>query len=149
MKKLVSLILISLMVSGCVSTIKNKRVAKKSAPDQPKPSYYNFPDILIPLALKKNREGSVIYMNSNTKAGVLALTGRAKFGYLVNFFQENMEKDNWTLVSENETSSRMILMFKKKCRWCIVDIDGSSSTAEVNIWVTPTSSASKGTGLLK
>ncbi|MCP3921347.1 MAG: hypothetical protein GY714_02055 [Desulfobacterales bacterium] len=150
MKKILLTIIVIILLtsSGCINTIK-KKSGDKIDPDSPKPSYFNFPDVLIPLELTKDREGSVIYMNSNTKAGVLNLTGKATFGYLIDFFKENMDKDNWHLVSENETSTRMILMFRKKCRWSIIDIDGDSSTARVSIWVTPSSTSAKPIGLLK
>lgn len=146
MKKLIfSILFILLITSGCINTIKQKSSDDKIDAETLKPSYLNFPDVLIPVELKKNREGTLINRNSNVISGILTLTGRADAGFLIDFFKENMGKDNWVLVSENETSQRMILMFKKKCRWSIINIQGS----KVTIWVTPNSSISKGTGLLK
>lgn len=150
MKKIIfATLFVVLITSGCVNTLKQKKSDEKIDPDSPKPSYLNFPDVLVPVELQKDRDGTLINRNSNVISGVLTLTGRVNFGFLIDFFKENMEKDNWVLVSENETSSRMIIMFKKKCRWSIIDIDGNSSTAKVTIWVTPHSSITKGTGLLK
>jgi len=104
--------------------------------DKTGPLYYDFEDVLIPRELKVDRKSSFIYTTSGFSAGVLVLKGRVELGSLISFFEKNMAKDNWRLVSSFK-SSRTIMLFQKQNRWCVINITESIST-RIEIWVAPT-----------
>ncbi|MBW1822721.1 MAG: hypothetical protein JRI92_13440 [Deltaproteobacteria bacterium] len=66
------------------------------------------------------------------------LKGRVEIGSLISFFEKNMAKDNWRLISSFK-SSRTIMLFQKQNRWCVINITESMST-RIEIWVAPTMS---------
>jgi len=66
---------------------------------------------------------------------------------LIQFFENNMTKDNWQYVSSFQ-SPRTLLLFKKETRWCVINITDNKWQTWVEIWVAPFSDSS-GSGLLK
>jgi len=144
------IIYLSLIVMGC-STLQSERGAAGShesirQKEKTGPLYYDFEDVLIPRELKVDRKSSFIYNTSGFSAGVLVLKGRVELGSLISFFEKNMAKDNWRLISSFK-SSKTIMLFKKQNRWCVISITESIST-RTEIWVAPTMNE-PGTGLLK
>jgi hypothetical protein len=111
---------------------------------EPSPIYYDFGDVLIPLELKVDRDSSFIYHAPGFTAGVLALTGRVEASSLIRFFENNMAKDNWKLVSSFK-SPRTIMFFNKANRSCIINITERSFSSEVEIWVAPNTDESETT----
>lgn len=105
--------------------------------EAPSPLYYDFEDVLIPSELDVNRKGSFVYHAPGFTAGVLALTGRIDLNALTRFFENNMAKDNWKLVSTFK-SPRTILFFNKMNRSCIINITEGKLKTAVEIWVAPT-----------
>jgi len=103
----------------------------------PEPVYYDFDDVLIPLELEVDKEKSFVYHAPDFKAGILSLSGRVEIDSLVRFFENNMAKDNWRLVSAFK-SPRTIMFFNKANRSCIVNITEKQFKTEVEIWVAPT-----------
>jgi len=103
----------------------------------PSPVYYDFGDVLIPLELEVDKSSSFIYHAPGFTAGVLALSGRVEATSLIRFFENNMAKDNWKLVSSFK-SPRTIMFFNKANRSCIINITEKSFSSEVEIWVAPT-----------
>jgi len=106
-------------------------------PQAPEPVYYDFDDVLIPVELKVNSEKSFVYQAPDFKAGILSLSGRVQIDSLITFFENNMAKDNWRLVSAFK-SPRTILFFNKPNRSCIINITEKKFKTEVEIWVAPT-----------
>nr|HID59348.1 hypothetical protein [Desulfobacterales bacterium] len=119
------------------------RVQKKG----PVPLYYDFEDILIPGELKLDKKHSFVFQNSNFTAGVLVFSGNVEVNSLIKFFNNNMAKDNWHLVSLFK-SPRTIMLFNKQNRGCMININEKQFKCEVEIWVTPTIGNVEG-GLLK
>jgi hypothetical protein len=111
---------------------------------EPSPIYYDFGDVLIPLELEVDRDSSFIYHAPGFTAGVLALSGRVEASSLIRFFENNMAKDNWKLVSSFK-SPRTIMFFNKANRSCIINITEKSFSSEVEIWVAPTLNGSETT----
>jgi hypothetical protein len=105
--------------------------------DVPGPMYYDFGDVLVPLELKVDKKKSFVYHAPGFTAGVLGLTGSVDVTSLIRFFENNMAKDNWKLVSSFK-SPRTILFFNKVNRICIINITEGSFKSEVEIWVAPT-----------
>jgi hypothetical protein len=113
----------------------------------PTSSYMDFGDILIPYGLKVDSKSTFIIRSSGLTAGVLVLKGRVDEASLVNFFEANMIKDNWRLISSFK-SPRTLILYRKDTRWCVINVSESGFTTHVEIWVSP-SLDNPNTGLLK
>ncbi len=120
----------------------------RPAKSDPSPVYYDFDDVLIPQELKMDKKSCFVYRASGLSAGVLVMTGRVEINSLVAFFENNMIKDNWALVSVVR-SPRTMMLFKKENRTCVITIKSGQVTASVEIWVAPSSELAPGAGLLK
>lgn len=137
-------------VGGCSSLSKKD---DKATPPASKTSsgvpaqYYDFGDVLVPKELKVDKKSSFIYQTSGFSAGVLVLKGRIETSSLISFFQTNMAKDNWNIISSFK-SGRTMLLFQKAHRWCVMNITDEAFNTYVEIWVAPTIEGTQ-TGLLK
>ena len=109
--------------------------------------YYDFGDVLIPRELKLDAESSFIYHSSGLTAGVLVFKADVDRNSLIQFFENNMSKDNWQYVSSFK-SPRTLLLFKKETRWCVINITDNKWETGVEIWVAPFSGGTD-SGLLK
>jgi hypothetical protein len=98
--------------------------------------YYDFEDVLVPAELKVDKDRSFVYHAQDFRAGLLVLKGRVELNSLIRFFENNMSKDNWRLVSSFK-SPRTILFFNKPNRICIINITEKWFSNEVEIWVAP------------
>ncbi|MBW1895549.1 MAG: hypothetical protein JRI47_00690 [Deltaproteobacteria bacterium] len=101
------------------------------------PLYYDFEDVLIPSELKVDKKRSFVYFAPTFRAGLLVLKGRVETNSLIRFFENNMAKDNWRLVSSFK-ANRTIMFFNKPNRSCIISITQKTFSSEVEIWVAPT-----------
>ena len=124
------------MRSDSVDSEEGAQVAAQ-ADDTPAPLYYDFGDVLVPLELKVDKKKSFVYHAPGFTAGVLGLSGRVDVNSLIRFFENNMAKDNWKLVSAFK-SPRTIMFFTKPNRSCIINITEGSFNSIVEIWVAPT-----------
>ena len=104
--------------------------------EEPEPLYYDFGDVLVPIELKVDKKKSFVYHAPGFTAGILALSGRTEINSLIRFFENNMAKDNWRLVSSFK-SPRTIMFFNKPNRSCIINITERRLKTEVEIWVAP------------
>ena len=139
------------IVSGC-STLKSSKSSstqdlavkrdKESAP-----LYYDFGDVLVPKELKVDKKSSFVYHTSGFSAGVLVLKGRIEASSLISFFETNMAKDNWNMISSFK-SERTMLLFQKENRWCVMNVTDQAYNTYVEIWVAPTTIDTQA-GLLK
>ena len=137
-------------IGGCSSLTKkdNKATAPSEKSSSGVPAlYYDFGDVLVPKELKVDKKSSFIYQTEGFSAGVLVLKGRIETSSLISFFENNMAKDNWQGISSFK-SERTMLLFQKAHRWCVINITDESFNTYVEIWVAPTTGATK-TGLLK
>jgi hypothetical protein len=123
--------------SDSVSAEEGEAEATVAADDTPGPLYYDFGDVLVPVELKVDKTRSFVYHAPGFTAGVLGLTGRVDVSSLIRFFENNMAKDNWKLVSAFK-SPRTIMFFNKPNRSCIINITEGSFSSQVEIWVAPT-----------
>ena len=139
-----SLLVFCLMnLTGCAESQFQKKPAAKPKPAVEEkttgapPMYYDFNDVLIPGELKLDRDASFIYQTAGLTAGVLVFSGRVELNSLINFFKNNMAKDNWKIVSSIK-SERNMMLFKKEKRWCVVSIkEKELFDTETEIWVAP------------
>ena len=138
---------IGLLFLSC-SMLKGSNSSSSSAEaEKDLPTYYDFGDVLVPKKLELDTKSSFVYRTSEMSAGVLVFTARVDAASLTDFFENNMAKDNWQLVSTFK-SPRTLLLFKKEKRWCIISIKDGSYKTHVEIWVAPTMQDAP-SGLLK
>jgi hypothetical protein len=126
------LFLITLMLPGGLMAQKEET---SSAPDKKtRASYYDFEDILIPSELSLDKKNSLIYTTGRLKAGILVLGGRVEPASLASFFQNNMQKDGWSLLSSFKYR-QYLLVFLKEDRVCVIMITEKtfSTAAEVRV----------------
>jgi len=104
----------------------------------PQPVYLDFDDILIPENLQPDREKTSVFRIGDMTAGVLAINGRVPSEKLIDFFDHNMSRDNWKIVSSFR-APRSMLLFEKGTRWCVITIfeDDFDHKTRVEIWVSP------------
>ena len=128
----VTLFLVALMLSGCMTSRKGE---PSSVPTkETRASYYDFDDILIPSELSLDQKNSLIYTTGRLKAGILVLGGQVEPASLAAFFQSNMQKDGWSLLSSFKYR-QYLLVFLKEDRVCVVMITEKtfSTAAEVRV----------------
>ncbi len=136
-----------LMSTGCSVLPSQKEHSPAKDTNKKKenaPVYYDFEDVLVPRELKVDRDDSFVYETSGIAAGLLTLKARVELNSLINFFEKNMRKDNWRLISSFK-SERTMLLFQKENRWCVINITarGLDYNTRVEIWVAPTMNETK------
>ena len=153
----IGMAVMALALAGCAgSGIKGGGSSPSAKKDKgPVPLYYDFGDVLVPSELKVDKDASFVFRTPGFSAGVMALKGRVEINSLIDFFYNNMNKDNWKLVSYFK-SRRTIMLFNKENRWCVINITEGDFTTYTEIWVSPTTmetgsgtEAGAGSGLLK
>jgi hypothetical protein len=100
-------------------------------------SYFNFEDIKVPQKLKLDRGRSFVYDAAGFKAGTLYFSGNVEVNSLAAFFTDSMLKDGWRLKSSFRYP-KMVLLFEKKGKSCIIIIEEDFLNTRVEIWVAPT-----------
>ncbi len=100
------------------------------------PSYQDFSDILLPQELEIIKKSTFVYNTPAFTGGVVSLKGRVEVRSLLNFFVNNMSKDNWKMVTRI-TSPKSMLLFQKPTRWAVINISETDFTTYVDIWVAP------------
>ncbi len=103
--------------------------------------YYEFEDVLVPKDMKIVEDSTVVVSTPGYTSGILTLKGRVKKSSLFHFFNNNMLKDNWNMVSHIKSPASFILIFKKKGRWAVITIREKLYYTYVEIGVAPTTSS--------
>ncbi len=109
--------------------------------------YYDFDDVVVPKELKVRRDATFIYESVGLKAGLMSLKGRVDTTSLIDFFEVNMKKDNWRLVSLIKTPSTLMLFYKES-RLCVIEIDEDSFNTYTRVWLAPVTGGAE-SGILK
>ncbi|MDM8516312.1 hypothetical protein QUF76_08950 [Desulfobacterales bacterium HSG16] len=139
------------MVTGCsVSQFRGRNYSSSSTAQKakkPSPVYYDFGDVLIPSELKLDKKSCFTYQTPGFSAGVLSLKGRVDIKSLISFFENNMARDNWQIVSSFK-SPRTMMLFHKESRWCVISINEKEFNTYTEIWVSPTATDTE-EGLMK
>lgn len=138
-------IAVIILTTGCSVFDGEETLSRESVDagnDPSSPLYHDFGDVLIPRELKVDREESFIYKTPGFSAGVLTLRGRVDRNSLIAFYENNMPKDNWRLVSSFK-SPRTMMLYQKENRWCVINISevGLYNNTLLEIWVSPTMGA--------
>ncbi len=149
---LIAIVLIAMVLPGCSSLSSRTQGDSGSAvsgqSNGPAPIYYDFGDVLIPSEMKVDRAHSFVFKTPGLTAGVLSLKGSVDMESLITFFQVNMAKDNWQLISSFK-SPQTVLLFQKQNRWCIIDIHESEFSTYARVYVAPTIGETATGGLMK
>jgi hypothetical protein len=109
--------------------------------------YHDFDDVLVPRNMTVIRKESFVYGTIGFKAGVLALKGRVDANSLVTFFEVNMKKDNWRMISQIKTPY-ILMLFQKENRWCVIALHEETYNTYTRIWLAPTLAETE-SGLLR
>ena len=106
-------------------------------PKEPIALYYDFDDILIPKDLAVINESTVVVSTPGYTSGILSLKGRIEINSLFNFFNANMQKDNWNIVSQIKSPASNIMIFHKSSRWAVITLREKEFYTYVEIGVAP------------
>ena len=132
-----SIIVSMVSLISCSSTPKTTDGSDARVKDeQNAPLYYDFGDVLVPRELNLDAKSSFVYHTSGFTAGVLVFESKVERTSLIEFFDNNMAKDNWQAVSAFK-SPRTLLLFQKENRWCVINITDGDWNTMVEIWVAP------------
>jgi hypothetical protein len=144
-----SLGILGLMV-GCGSVLQEQKKESESvattstaAPaitraDRPNARYYDFEDVKIPNELTLNTSKSRVFQTPAIAAGVLVFDGYVESNSLVTFFKESMAKDNWQFKAMFKLPPKTHLLFEKKNKRSLINIEDGWTSTRVDVWVMPT-----------
>jgi hypothetical protein len=100
--------------------------------------YHDFEDVLIPLELSVVKNRTVIVSTPGFTSGILTLKGRVERGSLFNFFNTNMARDNWNVISQIKSPGTTIMVFQKSSRTSVITIRDEQLYTYVEVGVAPT-----------
>jgi hypothetical protein len=86
-----------------------------------KASFSGFEDVLIPSDLSVDRKKSQVYSAGKAKVGLLTFKGRVEPDSLADFFQNNLPRNGWKLMT-NLKDRDQTLIFLKDDRVCMISI---------------------------
>ena len=150
--KLGAVMVLALLLSGCAGTFFSRGPedgvpAEGSIPAKTRQTtavYYDFEDILIPMELKVVRDRTVVVSTPGYTSGIITLKGRVERRSLFNFFNNNMQKDNWGVVSQIKSPGTTIMVFQKTNRTSVITIRDEQINTWVEVGVAPTISINGG-----
>jgi hypothetical protein len=122
------------ILAACATT--KKEGTPSSTEESARASYYDFDDIRIPSEMKVDKKDSFVYTSGRLKVGLLTFSGRVEPDSLAGFFQNNMPRDGWRLVSTLKFR-RTMLIFLKEERVCVMTIKESIFSTTLDVWVGP------------
>lgn len=96
--------------------------------------YYDFDDILIPKEISYVDDDSYKLDNAKFRAAIMKFKGRVEVLELVQYFVNNMAKDNWTLLSNNKTGTLSVLSFEKFNKSCVIQVEDTFGSAKITIF---------------
>ncbi len=143
-------VVLALLISGCAGFDFNgssQEQQASSAEDQGVKSrkttavYYDFEDVLLPMELSVVKEKTVVISTPGFTSGIITLKGRVERRSLFNFFNNNMQKDNWTVLSQIKSPGTTIMVFQKTSRTAVITIRDEQIYTYVEVGVAPTVNA--------
>jgi len=141
---LLLLILLSVVWTGCSTTVKNRESGQPAGAtsgvntEGEGMGKYYFDDVIVPSELNYKPNKSFVYETPGFKAGILVFSKwRLDVDSLIDFFNYHMEKDNWKRVNSFR-GKESILNFSKPGKTCTIKIvEKWYGTAVVEIRVGP------------
>jgi hypothetical protein len=141
---ILAIVLLAFFISGCMGSTGSKKSADgQISGDQVKSQkttaiYYDFEDVLIPMELSIVKNRTVVISTPGITSGILTLKGRVDRQSLFHFFNNNMQKDNWTIVSQIKSPGATIMVFQKPSRTSVITIREEQVYTYVEVGVAPT-----------
>lgn len=132
-----------LSFSGCMGLTSSGDTGEKSKAQQSKSRettavYYDFEDVLIPKELDIIDEYSMVVSTPGYTSGIMAFKGKVEKRSLFNFFNNNMMKDNWNIVTQIKSPGTTIMVFEKAARCSVITIKEKNFNTYVEVGVAPT-----------
>lgn len=134
-------IMVFFLCSGCTGFFGSKGSLLGSSSQSEEntiPLYRDFEDVAIPRELKEDKDSTYVIESAGYRSGILALKGRVERNSLIDFFKDNMSKDNWKAITSFKTPKRAIMLFQKNNRWCMISITEKEINTYIEIGVVPT-----------
>jgi hypothetical protein len=137
-------LVLAFFISGCMGDKFFKQPEQVQSSDiKPKSQkttavYYDFEDILIPKELSIMENRTVIISTPGFTSGIIALKGRIDRRSLFSFFANNMQKDNWNVLSQIKSPGTTIMLFQKASRTAVITIRDEQFYTQVEVGVAPT-----------
>lgn len=132
-RTLVALLLAVMLIASCQSM--DAGDAKKAEPAR-LPDVREFDDVLVPREMIVSRDASFVHQGTTRPTGLLRLAGSVEAKSLMRYFQANMPKDGWQMVSEFR-GPQTLMVFQKADRMCLIAIEDSTFRTFMDIWVVP------------
>ncbi|WP_319582734.1 hypothetical protein [uncultured Pseudodesulfovibrio sp.] len=134
-KLLLPLLIVGALAACTTTSASSSKSEQPAAQNYQEPDYYlDFDDIMIPKEIDYQNDGSYKLDNSKFRASIMKFKGRVEIPELVQYFINNMTKDNWTLVSNNKASSVQFLTFEKYNKSCVIEIDDTFASSTTTIF---------------
>ena len=151
--KLAVAAVLALSLSGCLGNTFSSK-SSESASSEPVGAksrkttavYYDFEDVLIPMELKIVKDRTVVVSTPGFTSGIITLKGRVERRSLFNFFNNNMQKDNWNVISQIKSPGTTIMVFQKASRTSVITIRDEQIYTYVEVGVAPTVSSEADAG---
>jgi hypothetical protein len=126
------LLLAVLLAAGCRSG------GAEGSPARPAGLYLDFDDVQLPEGLKLEKGRSYVYQASGLKAGVMSFSTSRSLSALAAFFETNMPRDNWSLVSMFRFG-KTIQYYQKSTKICLILMENRPDVDlnRVEVWVSP------------
>ncbi len=136
-------VLLFFLMAGCIADTFSKKPENEKSQAQKKSRkttavYYDFEDVLIPLELKIVDNKTVVVSSPGFTSGIIALRGRVERRSLFNFFNNNMQKDNWNIMSQIKSPGTTIMVFHKAGKTAVITIRDEQFNTYVEVGVAPT-----------
>lgn len=135
--KLLLALMLVIALGACATTSRTTSSdgGEPAAASNQSPDYYlDFDDIMIPKEIDYVNGESYKLDNAKFRASIMKFKGRVEIPELVQYFINNMTKDNWTLISNNKASSIQILTFEKFNKSAVIQINDSFASANITIF---------------
>ena len=145
-------VLLAFFISGCFADTSSSKPEDGTSDVQPKSRkttavYYDFEDVLIPSELKVVDAKTVVVSTPGFTSGIITLKGRIERRSLFNFFNNNMQKDNWNVLSQIKSPGTTIMVFQKAARISVITIRSEQFNTYVEVGVAPSAAGNEaGTG---
>lgn len=131
---LAALIMAVLLIVSCQSMDAGDTKKAEAVPRLP--DVREFDDVLVPREMVVSRDASFVHRGTSMPTGLLRLAGSVEAQSLMRYFQANMPKDGWQMVSEFR-APQSLMVFQKADRMCIIAIEDSTFQTFMDIWVVP------------
>ncbi len=142
----VIVVVVAFFISGCTEMFSKSPEQGQSSESKPKSRkttaiYYDFEDVLIPMELSIVKGRTVVVTTPGFTSGIITLKGRVERRSLFNFFNNNMQNDNWSVISQIKSPGTTIMVFQKASRTSVITIRDEQYYTYVEVGVAPTISS--------